>query len=356
MSTLRASLRLPRRAFTLDVDQELPLRGVTALFGQSGSGKTTLLRCIAGLERAPGGSIAFDREIWQDDSRRIFVPPHKRACGYVFQEANLFAHLSVRGNLEYGRKRQPGERRRMDFDRTVELMDIGALLERNTTNLSGGESQRVAIARALLASPRLLLLDEPLASLDASRKGEILYYIERLRDDLGLPIIYVSHAIDEIVRLSERVLVLDNGKVVAAGPVREAIGSDHGGAVIDATVADQDLAWGLARLAFSGGELYSADVDALPGERVRVRIASRDVALALSPPLDSSFLNVLRCVVTSVAGDEGARVDVHLDAGGTPLVARVTRKSASALTLSPGKPVFALIKAVAVDRPSVGYA
>jgi molybdate transport system ATP-binding protein len=356
MSTLHASLRLPRRDFTLQLAQDFQLRGVTALFGASGSGKTTLLRCIAGLEQAPGGTVAFDEEIWQDDSGRIFVPPHERACGYVFQEANLFSHLSVRRNLEYGQKRVPEEQRRMAFGRTVELLDVGPLLGRSTTNLSGGERQRVAIARALLASPRLLLMDEPLASLDADRKGEILYYIERLRDELNLPILYVSHAIDEIVRLSDRVVVLDRGRVAAAGSVHEAIGSDHGGAVIDATVADQDLIWGLARLSFPGGDLHSAEVDALPGERVRVRIASRDVALSLTRPRDSSFLNVLHCVVTSLAGGEGARIDVHLDAGGTPLVARITRKSASALALAPGMPVFALIKAVAVDRPSVGYA
>jgi len=315
-----------------------------------------MLRCIAGLERAPGGVVSFDGEHWQDEARGIFMPPHRRACGYVFQEASLFPHLSVRRNLEYGEKRVPPGQRRLAFGQTVDLLAIAPLLERRTGNLSGGERQRVAIARALLASPSLLLMDEPLASLDASRKGEILYYIERLRDELQLPIVYVSHAIDEVVRLANRVILLANGRVTAAGSVHETIGLDHGGSVIEAFVAEQNLEWGLARLEFPGGELFTSDIDALPGERVRVRIASRDVALALSRPIDSSFLNVLSCTVAGFVPGEGASVDVRLDAGGAPLIARVTRKSAGALGIAPGKRVYALVKAVAVDRHSVGYA
>ena len=356
MSGLHARLALTRNKFTLDVDQQAPGRGITALFGASGSGKTTLLRCIAGLERSPGGAVTFDGECWQDEARLVFVPPHRRACGYVFQESSLFPHLSVRQNLEYGEKRVPPGQKRLAFDQTVELLGVAPLLKRRTGNLSGGERQRVAIARALLASPRLLLMDEPLASLDASRKGEILYYIERLRDELQLPIVYVSHAIDEVVRLANRVIVLANGRVTAAGSVQETIGRDHGGSVIEAIVAEQDLEWGLARLEFPGGQLFTADLDALAGERVRVRIAARDVALALSRPSDSSFLNVLSCTVTGMGLGEGAGVDVRLDASGTPLIARITRKSVDALAIAPGKQVYALIKAVAVDRASVGYA
>jgi molybdate transport system ATP-binding protein len=236
------------------------------------------------------------------------------------------------------------------------LLDLGHLLERRPNRLSGGEKQRVAIGRALLASPRLLLMDEPLASLDAPRKSEILYYVERMRDELRIPIVYVSHAIDEIMRLADIVVELADGRVTAIGPVHETIGRHGGGAVIDAHVAEQDLASGLARLTFAGGELYSPDLDALPGERVRVRIASRDVAIALSRPSDSSFLNVLACTVGAVGSSDGASIDVQLDAGGAPLIARITRKSAAALGIAPGRSVFALIKAVAVDRQSVGYA
>lgn len=356
MTGLHVQLKLARKDFALDVNQRLPGRGLTVLFGASGSGKTTLLRCIAGLERTADGIVAFEGEVWQDAARRTFLPPHRRGCGYVFQEASLFPHLAVRRNLEYGEKRVRAGQRRFAFDRTVELLGIGPLLARRTDNLSGGERQRIAIARALLASPRLLLMDEPLASLDANRKGEILYYIERLRDELGLPMVYVTHSIDEVVRLANRVVVLEQGRVTAAGSVQETVGRDHGGAVIEATVADQDLRWGLARLEFQGGSLFSADVDALPGERVRVRIAARDVALALSRPPDSSFLNVLACTVAGIGAGEDASIDVRLDAGGTPLIGRITRKSVAALGIVPGRPVFALIKAVAVDRPSVGYA
>ena len=356
MSALHVRLSLARGAFRLEVDRRTPDRGITALFGPSGSGKTTLLRCIAGLERAPGGAVTFDGERWQDESRHVFVPPHRRACGYVFQEASLFPHLSVRHNLEYGERRVPPRARRSAFEQTVELLGIAPLLERRTHKLSGGERQRVAIARALLASPRLLLMDEPLASLDADRKGEILYYVERLRDDLGLPIIYVSHSVDEVVRLADHVIVLENGRVSAAGPVEASMGGRYGGAVIEATVAEQDLAWGLARLEFPGGRLFATEVDALPGARVRVRVAARDVAVALQRPADSSFLNVLGCTVTHVGEGDGPSADVQLEAGGARLVARVTRKSVAALGLRPAMPVFALVKAVAVDRQSVGYA
>ena len=356
MSVLHARLRLPLAGFVLDVELQVPASGVTALFGPSGSGKTTLLRCIAGLARAPDGFVTFEGESWQDEARRAFVPPHRRACGYVFQEASLFPHLSVLRNLEYGQNRVPAAERRLAFDQTVELLGVAPLLDRNTEKLSGGERQRVAIARALLASPRLLLMDEPLASLDAARKGEILYYIERLRDELHLPIVYVSHAVDEVVRLADRVVTLAQGKVTAAGSVQETIGRHEGGAVIDAVVAEQNLTWGLARLEFPGGELFTPEIDALPGERVRVRVAARDVALSLTRPADSSFLNVLACSVAAIGPGDGPSVDIQLDAGGTPLLARITRKSAAALGITLGTRVHALIKAVAVDRHSVGYA
>ena len=365
MSGLRVRIRLPLGGFALDFDMSVPARGVTALFGASGSGKTTVLRCIAGLVRPQEGFVALDGACWQDDSRGVFVPAHERACGYVFQEASLFPHLSVLGNLKYGWRRAPAGERRFTIEQTVELLGIGPLLGRRPSSLSGGERQRVAIARAVLASPRLLLMDEPIASLDASRKGEILHYIERLRDAMQIPIVYVSHAIDEVVRLADTLVVLSGGKAVACGSVielaarldlRPHLGRFEAGAVIEATVAEHDLTHGLARLRFDGGELYAPDVEALAGERLRVRIRARDVSLALSAPRDASFLNVLPGVVAEVGSREGTSVDIGVAVGSATLVARITRKSVDALGLAPGKPVYALVKSVAIDRHSVGYA
>jgi molybdate transport system ATP-binding protein len=352
VTALQARLRVPLESFVLDVELEA-VRGLTALFGPSGSGKTTVLRCIAGLTRAAAGFVALEGECWQDEGRGWFTPAHKRACGYVFQESSLFPHLSVRRNLEYGWKRVPPAEQRIAMDDTVELLGIAPLVGRMPATLSGGERQRVAMARALLASPRLLLMDEPLASLDEARKGEVLYYIERLRDELRLPILYVSHSIEEVVRLADKVVILAAGRVARAGPVA---GLLAGGSVIDTRVAGHDLEWGLARLEFGGGILYAPDVDALVGERVRVRIQARDVSLALAPPGDASFLNVLAATVTSIGAEQGASVEVQLDVGGIPLAARITRKSVHALGLAPGRRAYALVKSVAIDRHSVGYA
>jgi molybdate transport system ATP-binding protein len=353
MSGLQLRLHHTLGNFALKVAFDAAARGVTALFGPSGSGKTTVLRCIAGLTRATDGLVVFDGECWQDAARGLFVQPHRRACGYVFQEASLFPHLSVERNLQYGWKRVPAAQRRVRFEHAVELLGIAPLLARLPATLSGGERQRVAIARSLLASPRLLLMDEPLASVDEPRKAEILYYVERLRDELGLPIVYVSHSVDEVVRLANHVIRLSEGSVVDAGPVR---GRLEGGAVFDTRVAEHDLAWGLTRLEFAGGSLYAPDVDALVGERVRVRIRARDVSLALTPPRDASFLNVIPGTVASISGGESASMEVELDVAGTSLLARVTRKSVAMLRLSPGQRAYALIKSVAIDRPSVGYA
>lgn len=352
MTALKARLGMTQGRFHLDVAFEAG-GGVTALFGPSGSGKTTVLRGLAGLMRAPLGHVVVQGECWQDEDRGFFMPAHARACGYVFQEASLFAHLSVRRNLEYGWRRIPVVERRVSFDDTVELLGIGPLLNRMPSNLSGGERQRVAMARAVLTSPRLLLMDEPIASLDEARKSEALYYVERLREELALPVIYVSHSVDEVVRLADRVVMMSNGRVQAAGPVA---GLLQQGSVLETRVASHDLTWGLTRLEFPGGSLLASDVDALPGEKVRVRIQGRDVSLALSAPVDASFLNVLKATVAALGGEHGASVDIQLDIAGTALNARITRKSAAQLKLRPGQPVFALIKSVAIDRTSVGYA
>lgn len=348
----------------LDADLAAPARGITALFGASGSGKTTLLRCVAGLARAPEGYCSVDGEIWQDQARGLFLQPHQRACGYVFQEASLFPHLSVRGNLEYGFRRVPKPSRRVAFEETVAMLDLAPLLDRRTQGLSGGERQRVAIGRAVLCSPRLLLMDEPIASLDASRKGEVLYYIERLSDQLSIPILYVSHAIDEVVRLADTLAVLSEGKVLACGSVtdlasrldlRPYLGRFEAGTVVEAVVAGHDLEYGLATLRFDGGEVRAPDVTSLVGERLRVRIRARDVSLALSAPRDASFLNVLAGTVKEIGSTEGSGVDVAVAVGSAVVVARITRKSVDALGLLPGKPVYALVKSVAIDRHSVGY-
>ena len=326
---------------------------VTALFGRSGSGKSSVLNAIAGLIEPQRGRIALGETVFFDSSQGIFLPVQRRRIGYVFQEGRLLPHLSVRQNLLYGRFFTPRAERYADFERIVALLDLAHLLGRRPQRLSGGEKQRVAIGRALLASPRLLLMDEPLASLDTPRKAEILYYIERLRDELGLPIVYVSHSIDEVVRIADNVVVLAEGRVTESHPVA---GSLEGGTVVDTRVAGHDLAWGLTRLEFGGGMLYASDVDALVGERVRVRIRARDVSLALTAPRDASFLNVLHGTVTAVAKEQGASVEIEVDVTGTALTARITRRSAAALGLKPGSPVVALIKSVAIDRDSVGYA
>jgi molybdate transport system ATP-binding protein len=361
---IEADVALRLGAFALEARLESDA-GVTALFGRSGSGKTTLLNCIAGLARPERGRIRVGEAVFFDSAAGIHLPTQRRRIGYVFQEGRLLPHLSVRQNLAYGRYFTPATERYADFDRVVALLDLAPLLARRPHHLSGGEKQRVAIGRALLASPRLLLMDEPLASLDAARKGEILYYIERLRDEMRLPIVYVSHAIDEVVRLADTVALVSEGRVVASGTVaqmagrlelRPYLGRFEGGAVIEARVAEQDLAMGLARLTFPGGELYAPDVDALVGATVRVRVRARDVSLALSRPQDASFLNVLAGTVTALGKEDGASLDVQLDVGGTPLIARITRKSALALGLGLGRPVFALVKAVAIDRHSVGFA
>lgn len=365
MSTLEARFRLQQGEFRLDAELSVPARGVTALFGASGSGKTTLLRCIAGLDRAPEGYLSVDGELWQDESQGRFVPPHRRACGYVFQEASLFPHLSVRGNLEYGYRRVSAGARTVAFDETVRVLDLGPLLARGAHGLSGGERQRVAIGRAVLASPRILLMDEPIASLDSARKSEILYYIEQLRDQLRIPILYVSHAIEEVVRLADTLAVVSGGKLVASGAVadlaarldlRPHLGRFEAGSVVEATVARHDLEFGLATLRFQGGELLAADVESLVGERVRVRVRARDVSLALSAPQDASFLNVLAGVVKEVRIGPGSGADVAVTVGGVTIVARITRKSVSSLALAPGKPVYALLKSIAIDRHSTGYA
>jgi molybdate transport system ATP-binding protein len=347
----RFELRHP--GFALAVDLDLPGRGVTAVFGASGSGKTTLLRCIAGLER-PSGEVRVNGEVWQDVAR--FMPTHRRSLGYVFQEANLFPHLTVRGNLDYGMKRLAAARR-LDRARTVELLGIGHLLDRKPEGLSGGERQRVAIARALLTSPRLLLMDEPLAALDLPRKREILPYLERLHDELDIPILYVSHAADEVARLADHLVVLDGGRALATGPLGETLArldlpiqlGEDAGVVLEGTIAVRDPQWHLAQVRCEGAAFWVRDAGHAVGHPVRIRILARDVSLARSPARDSSILNILPAEIREIGREaHPAQAMVKLAAGSSPLLARVTRRSVEALALTPGARVFAQVKTVAL--------
>jgi molybdate transport system ATP-binding protein len=356
VSGISARFGLKLGEFRLDAGFEAPGRGVSALFGPSGSGKTTLLRCIAGLERAPDGYLAVNGEIWQDDSRGIYLPTHRRPLGYVFQEASLFPHLDVRRNLEYGWKRIPAAQRRVGFDQAVELVGIGPLLARDPARLSGGERQRVAIARALLVSPDLLLMDEPLAALDLASKRDILPYLERLHDELSIPVLYVSHSPDEVAWLADFMVLMEGGKTVASGPLKAMLTrldlplahGDEAGVVIDTVVGEHDETYHLTRLDFAGGSISVARQPHAVGHPLRLRIHARDVSLALERHADSSILNILPAKVVEIADENPAQVAVRLDAGGTLLLARITRKSSVLLGLEPGMAVYAQIKSVAL--------
>ncbi len=354
-SGIRARFRIDYSGFLLDVDLDLPGRGVTALFGHSGSGKTTLLRAIAGLEPAPGGRLAVNGEVWQDEA--VFRPTWQRPLGYVFQEASLFPHLSVQANLQYGQTRVPAAARRVSLDQAVALLDIGHLLGRKPARLSGGERQRVGIARALATSPRLLLMDEPLAALDHALKQEILPYLERLHDELDIPVLYVSHAPDEVARLADHIVVMEGGHAVANGPLTDTLArldlpiklGEDVGVVLDAVVTARDEEWHLAHMDFPGGHLWVRDQGLPVGHPARVRILARDVSLARAPVTGTSILNTLPAIVVdSVADAHPALTLVKLRVGESLLLARLTLRSAHALELTPGQLLYAQIKAVAL--------
>lgn len=350
-------------AFDLDAQFQCPAKGIVALFGRSGAGKTSIVNALAGLVRPDSGRIAVGDSVLFDSARGIDLPPEKRRLGYVFQEGRLFPHYSVRGNLLYGAKRAPRDAPGVSLAQVVELLGLGDLLDRRPRDLSGGEKQRVALGRALLAKPRLLLMDEPLASLDHARKQEVLPFIERLRDELDLPIVYVTHAMEEIVRLADTMVLVDDGKVAATGPVEEVTGRlelrpltgrYEAGATLPVTVARHEPVDQLSALAFDGGELFVRQLALDQGSRLRVRIRARDVALALTAPQDSSILNVLSGSVAEIGTDPGALVDLRVQVGAHALWARITKRSLRRLGLVEGTPVYALIKAVAIDRYNVG--
>ncbi len=353
---VRLRLHLRYADFALDVQTDLPGRRVSALFGPSGSGKTTCLRAIAGLQRAPGGYVQVNGEVWQDDARGLFVPTHLRSLGYVFQEASLFAHLTVAQNIAYGLARVPPRQRRVSLTQAVELLGLAHLMQRRPATLSGGERQRVGMARALATSPRILLMDEPLAALDAGRKAEILPYLERLHGELDIPMLYVSHAPDEVARLADYLVLLDAGKVVASGATFDLMTrldlplahGDAAGAVITATVESHEVDYHLTLAHFGGGQLCVPRQATAPGQTIRIRIQARDVSLTLERQSGTSVLNILPARIVALADDSPGQVMVRLDAGGSPLLARITRKSAEELALAVGQPVFAQVKGVAI--------
>ncbi|HEX3952440.1 MAG TPA: molybdenum ABC transporter ATP-binding protein [Stellaceae bacterium] len=333
--------------------------GLTALFGRSGSGKTSLINAIAGLIRPNRGRIVLDDTILTDTERGVFVPTRRRRVGYVFQEGRLFPHLTVRQNLLYGSWFAPKDGSTGDFDQVVELLGIEALLGRRPANLSGGEKQRVAIGRALLARPRLLVMDEPLAALDEARKTEIMPYIERLRDEGGVPIVYVSHAIAEVTRLATTLVLMSEGRVAALGPTAAIMGRidlfpltgrAEAGAILAAQVASHDSVFGLTTLRAASGDLIVPHLDLPIGASLRVRIRARDVMIALQPPQGLSALNILPGTVAEIGETAGPIVEIRLDCAGEALVARLTRRSVDGLALAPGRAVYAVIKSIAFDR------
>ncbi len=354
MENIEALFRVEWPGFSLNVDLTLPGRGVTALFGHSGSGKTTLLRCIAGLERPTQGKLSFKGEIWQNE--HTWLPTHKRPLGYVFQEASLFPHLSVLGNLRYGIKRASTEHK-VSLELAVDLLGIAHLLDRKPDRLSGGERQRVGIARALAVSPEILLMDEPLAALDLKRKQEILPYLERLHDELEIPVLYVSHSPDEVARLADHLVVMDEGRVVAHGPLSETLArldlpirlGEDAGVVLDAVVAEIDDRWHLARVEFAGGSLWTRDHGIPVGKHTRVRVLARDVSLASGEPGLSSIQNMLSGHVDAVADDDHpGLLLVRVRIGNSSILSRLTKRSAATLGIEVGREMRVQIKSVAL--------
>ncbi|KQS64725.1 molybdenum ABC transporter ATP-binding protein [Rhizobium sp. Leaf371] len=344
-------------AFSLDIAFSAE-GGITALFGRSGSGKTSLIRIVAGLIRPDEGHVRLDGETIVDTESRTMIPPHRRRFGTVFQEGRLFPHLSVRQNLLYGRWFSNVSADTGDIERIVDLLGIAPLLARPTANLSGGEKQRVAIGRALLARPRLLLMDEPLAALDDARKAEILPYLERLRDETDIPILYVSHSVAEVTQLADRVLMIENGRLAASGTASdmlslpgssEAISRREAGTMIEAIVASEQPDPRIVKVVSGGLTLWLAGTGRKSGQRLRLRIAARDILLATRRPEGLSALNIIEGIITGLEPSGHDQVDVALDCAGTRLTARITSVSCEMLGLVPGMTVHAVIKTVALD-------
>ncbi len=352
--SIAVKFHLKRRDFSLEVESTFQETGITALFGPSGGGKTTLLRCIAGLEPSVRGYMRVGDIIWQDDSQHIFKPPHQRPIGYIFQGALLFPHLSVRGNLEFALKR--AKKQRICFEEAVAFTGIEHLLERRTLNLSGGEQQRIALARALLTSPDFLLMDEPLAALDRESKAQLIPYIEQLHTKLSIPILYVTHSIEEVAHLAERMVLIAKGRVQGQGNIADMLTnvtlplarSDNAVSVINATVVSHDEQYHLTHLRFDGGTILLPREDLNIGHSVRIAVHARDVSLVWQPPQHTSILNIIPVYVTEVSVLNAAQILVRLKAANTILLARITQKSAAVLEVIPGRKMYAQVKSVSL--------
>ena len=353
----RIQLSLRRAQFSLQLDVQLPDQGITVILGSSGAGKTSLLRCVAGLDRADQARIEMGGVLWQDDQQGVFVPTWQRALGYVFQEASLLPHLTVKQNLTYGLKRIGSRTPMHSLAQAIELLGIGHLLERSPAGLSGGERQRVALARALASQPRILLLDEPMASLDAARRQEILPWLEKMRDELHLPMLYVTHAANEAARLGAHMLVLEHGRVQAQGTVYEvfanidqALGAGEDmGALLQGTLVERHADWHLCRIAFDGGELWLRDSGLALGQSVRMRLLARDVSVATVAPQHTSIQNLLSAVIEAVADDDHpSQVLVRLRVGPSAVLSRITQRAWAQLGLQVGQQVFLQVKTVAL--------
>jgi molybdate transport system ATP-binding protein len=357
MSKLEARFQLNYDKFNLDIDLEVPMEGVTVIFGPSGCGKTTLLRCLAGLERSTKGYLKFGNKVWQDESGGIFIPPYQRSIGTVFQEARLFPHLSVRENLLYGFNRTPQEKRIIPVEQVVDILNLDHLLSRSLKGLSGGEQQRIAIGRAILTSPDLLLMDEPLANLDVQRKLEIVPFLLRLRKELGMPIVYVSHSINEVLQMVDTIVLMKEGKKVVCGPINEVLsqtdipgyfGKQLAGTVLETKVVEHDQKFSLTKVGFNEQFLYVPQQSVSIGESLRLLIHANDISIVLEQEnIRTSVLNILEAKIVKIteADPRGYSINIKLDIGG-PLLATITKKSFTQLDLSPGQKIFAHIKAV----------
>ena len=355
---LRVALQYRRGDFRLEVAFEAPTPGVTALFGKSGAGKSSIAQLLAGLWRADAGRIELDGQLLFDAAQRLCVPTQQRRVGYVFQDLRLFPHLNVEHNLRYGLKRTADRGGAIGWQQTIELLDLGALLQRRTAQLSGGERQRVALGRALLSQPRLLLLDEPLSAIDTRKRNELLPYFERLRDELSLPIILITHQFEDLLRLANRVVLLDAGRVLAQGELpelslrpemRSVLGPEASGAVIEGIVERIDAASGLATVRIGSSRLLLPAAGLSHGQRVRLQLLARDLIIATLRPQGLSVRNQLAGTINSVADDGEHNVLVGIDAEGVTLQARITASAAKQLNVQPGLPVWVLVKAVSLQ-------
>ena len=355
-TAITARFKLDYEAFHLDVDLSLPSSGITVLYGESGSGKTTLLRCIAGLEHAPQAYLEVNQQVWQDSISGLFLPTYRRALGYVFQDAQLFPHLTVADNLAFGLKRIKNNVGTTDLKTVVELLGIGALLKRLPERLSGGERQRVAIARALVLNPDILLMDEPLASLDAKRKQEIMPFLKRLHQELTIPMLYVTHDQQEVAQLADTLIILSNGEVQAFGAIEEmqnrvdiSLAQERDAATVwQATIAEHESNYHLTRVDFLGGSISLPTIAANIGTPLRIQIYARDVSITLEPSMASSILNVLAATITDITDDNQGRSIIRLQIGNQTLLAHITHKSAVLLKLQLGMKVYAQIKGISI--------